>query len=63
MDAVYIAVVGSACSCVLEVGSDREGRSSDVCYIGDTRETFSANKENEKMHKKVFKMKNSKKVR
>ena len=37
MDAVYTAVVGSACSCVLEAGSDREDRASDVCYVGDTR--------------------------
>ena len=22
-------------------GSDREGRSSDVCYVGDTRQSFS----------------------
>ena len=38
MDAVYTAVVGSACTGrVLDAGSDREDRSSDVCYVGDTR--------------------------
>ena len=40
MDVVY-TVVGSACSRVLDAGSDREDRSSDVCYVGDTRESFS----------------------
>ena len=35
--AMYIAVVGSACSCVFEAGSGREDRSSDVCYVGDTQ--------------------------
>ena len=37
IDAVYGAVVGSACSCVFDAGSDREDRSLDVCYVGDTR--------------------------
>ena len=37
VDAVYTAVVGSACSCVLEAGSDRVDRSSSVCYESDTR--------------------------
>ena len=37
IDARYSAVVGSACSCVLEVGSDHEDRSSDGRYVGDTR--------------------------
>ena len=37
IDARYAAVVGSACSCVFEAGSDREDRSSDVCYVGNTR--------------------------
>ena len=35
------AVDGSACSCVLETGSAREDRSSDVCNVGDTRKSFS----------------------
>ena len=35
MDAVQTALVCSACSSVLEAGSDREDRSSDVCYVGD----------------------------
>ena len=30
-------VVGPACSCILEASSDREDRSLDVCYVGDTR--------------------------
>ena len=30
-------VIGSACSCVFEAGSDREDTSSDACYVGDTR--------------------------
>ena len=38
------AVVGSACPCVFEAGCDREDRSSDVCYVGDTRWSFSAKK-------------------
>ena len=42
IDAKYSAVVGSACSCECEAGSDREVRSSDVCYVGDTRWSFSA---------------------
>ena len=42
IDAKYSAVVGSACSFVCEAGSDREDRSSDVCYVGDTRWSFSA---------------------
>ena len=43
MDAVHTAVVGSACSCVLEA-SDHEDRSSDVCYVSETRQSFSAKK-------------------
>ena len=35
MDAVHTAVVGSAR--VLDAPSDREDRSSDVCYVGDTQ--------------------------
>ena len=35
--AVCAAVGGSACSCVFEAGSDSEDRSSNVCYVGDTR--------------------------
>ena len=42
MKAENILVVGSACSCVLEAGSDRENRSSDVCFVGDTRQSLSA---------------------
>ena len=38
------AVVGSALSCVFDAGSDRADRSSDVCYVGDTRQSFSAKK-------------------
>ena len=34
---LYSAVVGSASSCIFEIGSDREDTSSDVCYVGDTR--------------------------
>ena len=41
IDAGFSAVVGSACSCVLAAGPDREDRSSDVCYVGDTRQSFS----------------------
>ena len=38
MDAVCAAVVGSArTGSVLDAGSDREDRSSDVCFVGDTR--------------------------
>ena len=37
MDAARTAVVGSARTRVLDAGSDREDRSSDVCYVGDTR--------------------------
>ena len=38
MDAVCTAVVGSARTCrVLDAGSDHEDKSSDVCYVGDTR--------------------------
>ena len=40
MDTVCTAVVGSERTCrVLDAGSDREDRSSDVCYVGDTRQT------------------------
>ena len=41
MDAVKTAVVGSARTRGLEAGSDREDRSSDVCYDGDIRSSFS----------------------
>ena len=41
-DARSTAVVGSACSCVLEASSDREDRSLDVCCVGDTRQSVSA---------------------
>ena len=37
IDAGFSVVVGSACSCAFEAGSDREDRSSDVCHVGDTR--------------------------
>ena len=37
MEAVCTAVVGSVSSGVLEEGSDREDRSSDICHVGDTR--------------------------
>ena len=38
MDAGRTAVVGSTrTGRVLDAGSDREDRSSDVCYVGDTR--------------------------
>ena len=40
IDAVETAV-GSACSCVLEAGSDRQDRFLDVCCVGDTRYSFS----------------------
>ena len=36
IDAGYAAVVGSAFSCVLDAGSDREDRFFDVCYVGDS---------------------------
>ena len=39
MDAVYTAVAGSACRCVIEEGCDCEDRSFDV---GNTRWSFSA---------------------
>ena len=44
MDAGNTAVVGSACPCVFEAGSDCEDRSSDVCYVGDTLWSFSVKK-------------------
>ena len=44
MDAVYIAVVGSARTRLLDVGSGREDRSSDECNVGETRQSFSAQK-------------------
>ena len=45
MDAVCTAVVVTArTGPVLEAGSDREDRSSDVCYVGDTRWSFSEKK-------------------
>ena len=34
----YSAVVGCACSCVFEPGSDRAHRSSDACDVGETRQ-------------------------
>ena len=37
MDAVFSAVVGSARTRVLNASSDREDRSSDVCYVDDSR--------------------------
>ena len=41
MDVVCTAVVGSArTGRVLDAGSDREDRSSDVCYVGDTQWSF-----------------------
>ena len=42
IDALYTAVVGSACSCVLEAGSDREDRFLDAYYVGDTGKSLSA---------------------
>ena len=44
------AVVGSACTCVFEAGSDREERSSDVCYVGDTRWSFSVKCDDSILH-------------
>ena len=45
VDAVCTAVVGSLrTGLVLDAGSDREDRSSDVCFIGDTRKPFSKKK-------------------
>ena len=42
VDAVYSAVVGSArTGRVLDASSAREDRSFDVCYVGDTRKSFS----------------------
>ena len=38
MDAVFSGVLGSAHSCVLEAGSDREDR----CHVGDTGRSLSA---------------------
>ena len=37
MDTVCAAVAGLARARVLDAGSDREDRSSDVCHVGDTR--------------------------
>ena len=49
VDAVCTAVVGAArTGRVLDAGSAREDRSSDVCCIGDTRQSFS-----EKMYPKL----------
>ena len=43
VDAVCTAVVGPArTGRVLDAGSDREDRSSDVCCVGDTRLSFFA---------------------
>ena len=45
MDTVCTAVVGSFRTChVLDAGSDREDRSSDVCNDDDTRLSFSEKK-------------------
>ena len=42
VDAVCTAVVGSArTGRVLDAASDREDRSSEVCYAGDTRDSYS----------------------
>ena len=41
MDAGFTAVVGSAVPCLFKAGSDCKDRSSDVCYVGDTRQSFS----------------------
>ena len=41
IDAGSTAVGGSACWFVFEAGSESEDRSSDVCYVGDTRQSFS----------------------
>ena len=42
VDAVCTAEVGSdRTGRVLDGGSAREDRSSDVCYVGDTRQSFS----------------------
>ena len=37
LDAGCTAVIGSARTRALDAGSAREGRSSDVCFVGDTR--------------------------
>ena len=49
-DANYLAVVDSACSCVFEAGSDREDKSSYVCYVGDTRQSFSVRDDDSILH-------------
>ena len=50
IDAEKTAVVGSACSCVLGEGSDREDRSLDVCCLGDTRWSFSVEYDDSILH-------------
>ena len=40
-DAAFCAVVGSARTRVLDAGSDSDYRSSDVCFVGGTRKSFS----------------------
>ena len=51
MDAVWTAVVGSArTGPALDAGSDREDRSSDVCYVGDTRKSFSQTGDDSILH-------------
>ena len=51
MDAVKkLQWSGSACSGVLEAGSDREETPSDVCFVGDTRQSLSAKDDDSILH-------------
>ena len=47
---VYTAVVGSGASCVFEAGSARKDGSSDVCYVGDTRQPLSVKNDDIILH-------------
>ena len=46
----YTAVVGSGASCVFEAGSARKDGSSDVCYVGDTRQPLSVKNDDIILH-------------
>ena len=51
VDAVGIAVVGSArTGRVHDAGSAREDRSSDECYVGDTRQSFTEEDDDSILH-------------
>ena len=51
MDAVCTTLVGSArAGRVLDAGAEREDRPSDVCYVGDTRQSFSEKDDDNILH-------------